>query len=453
MYICVLDADGQVRVHRNGPATPEHFLSTIAPYREDLVVAVECIFTWYWLADLCAREGIAFVLGHALYMKAIHGGKAKNDKIDAHKIAVLLRGGMLPMAYVYPREMRATRDLLRRRCHFMSKRAELLTHIQNTASQYLLPAFGKKLAYHGNRTDVAARFPDPEVRKSIETNLALLDHYDRLLTDLELHLTRTAKVHDINAFYRLRSVPGIGKILALVLLYEIHDIRRFPTVQDFTSYCRLVKCGKESDGKHYGYGGAKIGNAHLKWAFSEAAVLGLRQNLPAQQYVARLAAKHGKAKALSIFAHKLGRAVYYMLRRGHAFDAAKFFPPPAPRQRRGPAGTQVADIMLGGPTGDVPLRPEAADAAGSECRHQHEHTAPLAGARAGAPPPPVPFDLDTPDRLEPPVADGVPRRRPTRARGNTSSRSAVAAAARGARPRRWPDPNPVEVAMSPTADD
>jgi len=259
-------------------------------------------------------------------MKAIHGGKAKNDKIDAHKIAVLLRGGMLPMAYVYPREMRATRDLLRRRCHFMRKRAELLTHIQNTASQYTLPAFGKKIAYKANRADVAEQFPDPAVRKSIETNLALLDHYDRLLTDLELHLARTAKVHDANAFYRLRSVPGIGKILALVLLYEIHDIHRFPRVQDFVSSCRLVKCATLSDGKHSGYSGKKIGNAHLKWAFSEAAVLCLRQNPTAQQYVARLAQKHGKPKALTILAHKLGRAVYSMLSRGHAFDATKFFP-------------------------------------------------------------------------------------------------------------------------------
>ena len=289
MYICVLDGQGKILVHRNGPATPEHLLAMLAPYREDGVVAVECIFTWYWVADLCAEEGIPFVLGHALYMKAIHGGKAKNDKIDAHKIAVLLRGGMLPMAYVYPRAIRATRDLLRRRCHFMRKRAELITHIQNTASQCLLPRFGKKIAYHGNRTDLAEQFTDPEVRKSIETNLALLDHYDRLLTDLELHLTRSAKVHDANAFYRLRSVPGIGQILARVLLYEIHDIHRFPRVQDFASYCRLVKCAKESDGKHYGYSGAKIGNAHLKWAFSEAAVLCLRRNPAAQQYVARLA--------------------------------------------------------------------------------------------------------------------------------------------------------------------
>ena len=330
MYICVLDAEGKVRVHRNGPATPEHCLNVMAPYREGLVVAVECIFTWYWVADLCTHDGIPFVLGHALYMKTIHGGKAKNDTIDAHKIAVLLRGGMLPMAYAYPRAMRATRDLLRRRCHFMRKRAELLTHTQNTASQYLLPTFGKKIAYHANRTDVAERFTDPEVRKSIETNLALLDHYDRLLTDLELHLTRTAKVHDVNAFYRLRSVPGIGKILALVLLYEIHDIRRFPSVQDFVSYCRLVKCAKESDGKHDGYSGAKIGNAHLKWAFSEAAVLCLHGNPAAQRSVARLTTQHGKAKALTIFAHKLARAVYSMLRRGHAFYPNRFFHDPSP---------------------------------------------------------------------------------------------------------------------------
>jgi transposase len=98
MYVCILDQSGTVLVHKNLPTTPEAFLRVIAPYREDVVGGVECMFTWYWLADLRQKEGIAFVLGHALYMKAIPGGKAKNDKIDAHKIAVLLRGGMLPQA-------------------------------------------------------------------------------------------------------------------------------------------------------------------------------------------------------------------------------------------------------------------------------------------------------------------------------------------------------------------
>jgi transposase len=325
MYLCVLNQDGEVLLHRDMKAAPGPFLQAIAPYREDVVVCVECIFTWYWLADLCAHEGIPFVLGHALYMKAIHGGKAKNDRIDAHKIAVLLRGGMIPQAYVYPAEMRATRDLLRRRMHLMRHRAGLLAHIQNTNSQYNLPQIGKKLAYKANRGGVAERFSDPAVQKSIEVDLTLIGSYDRLLTELELEIVNTAKAHDAQTFYRLRSIPGVGKILALVLLYEIHDIHRFPRVQEFVSYCRLVKCARESAGKRYGTAGAKIGNAYLKWAFSEAAVLFLRNNPAGQKYLARLAKKHGKGKALTVLAHKLARAVYYMLRRDTAFDLDKFF--------------------------------------------------------------------------------------------------------------------------------
>ena len=129
MYISILDQDGSIVCQRSMKTDPERFLQIIGPFREDLVVAVECIFTWYWLADLCHRENIAFVLGHALYMKAIHGTKSKNDRIDAYKIAALLRGGNLPVAYVYPQEMRATRDLLRRRMYISRKRADLLAHI------------------------------------------------------------------------------------------------------------------------------------------------------------------------------------------------------------------------------------------------------------------------------------------------------------------------------------
>ena len=156
------------------------------PNREDLVIAVEGIFTWYWLADLCHREGIAFVLGHALYMKAIHGGKAKNDKIDADKIARLLRSNRLPQAYVYPASMRATRDLLRRRNHRVNKRAELLAPIQNTNSQYNLPEFGKKIARKSNRIRLSERFIDPCVQQSIELDMALIDVYGQRSAELEL---------------------------------------------------------------------------------------------------------------------------------------------------------------------------------------------------------------------------------------------------------------------------
>jgi transposase len=324
MYLCILDQEGQILLHQNIRSRPEPFLAAVAPYREDLVVAVECMFTWYWLADLCRREGIEFVLGHALYMKAIHGAKAKNDKVDAFKIAKLLRGGNLPKAYVYPPEMRATRDLLRRRLHLIRRRGNLLAHIQNTHHQYNLPVPSAKIAYKANREGVPDAFAEPDARRSMEVDFLLIEHYDRVLRELELHLVRQAKRHDPDAFHRLRSVPGIGKILALTILYEIHEIDRFPRVQDFLSYSRLVKCEHSSAGKKLGTGGAKIGNVHLKWAFSEAAVLFLRCNPEGQKHLRRLAGRHGKAKALSILAAKLGRAVYLMLSKERAFDMDRF---------------------------------------------------------------------------------------------------------------------------------
>jgi transposase len=324
MYLCILNQAGAIVLHRNMKADPDSFLTAIAPYRDQIAVAVECIFTWYWLADLCAREKITFVLGHALYMKAIHGGKAKNDKIDAQKIAGLLRGGMIPEAYVYPETMRSTRDLLRRRMQMMHQRAQLLAHVQNTNHQYNLPDIGKKISYRGNREGVAERFADASARSNVAFDLKRIGFYDGLLNEIELEIVRHAKQHDPNSLYLLDTVPGVGKILSLVLLYEIHDVGRFPSVQDFASYCRLVKPRKESAGKVYGSSGGKIGNAHLKWAFSEAAVGFLRHNPEGQAYLARLEKKNGKGKALSILAHKLARAVYYILRRKEAFEMKRF---------------------------------------------------------------------------------------------------------------------------------
>ena len=303
---------------------PAAFLNIIHPYRQDLAVAVECMFTWYWIADLCIQENITFILGHALYMKAIHGGKAKNDKIDSHKIAVLLRGGMMPQAYVYPARMRATRDLLRRRNHFMRKRAELYAHIQNTRSQYNLPDPLGCIAKPQNREGIVERFLDPAVQKSVAANLAMVEAYDRILSQLEHDIIASAKEHDLRSYALLQTIPGVGRILALIILYEIESIERFPKVQDFVSYCRLIKSIKESNGKKYGSSGKKIGNAHLKWAFSEAAVLFLKGNEPGKKYLERLTHKHGKAKALSILAHKLGRAVYFMLKNKEAFHQKKF---------------------------------------------------------------------------------------------------------------------------------
>jgi transposase len=327
MHVCVLDHDGQVVFDRNLACRPEPLLHAIAPFRDGLVIGAECMFAWYWVADLCAAENLDFVLGHALYMKAIHGGKAKNDRIDAGKIARLLRGGNFPLAYAYPRGMRETRDLLRRRTYFVRKRADLMTHLQILNSQYNHEPFVKKLSFAANRAemDIAQRFKDVSVQRSAAANLAIIDALDEQIGALELYLTRTAKVDDVQTYHRLQTVPGVGKILALILLYELHDIKRFDRVGQFLSYARLVRCAHESAGKKVGSGGKKIGNAQLRWAFGEAACLFLRASERARKWKQKQQAQRGEAKALAILAARLGRAVYHLLRKREAFDEERFW--------------------------------------------------------------------------------------------------------------------------------
>jgi transposase len=325
MYVCVLDQKGKTMVHENINTEPELLLKLISPYLKNIVVGVECVFCWYWVSDLCAKHQIPFVLGHALYMKAIHGGKTKNDKIDSYKIALLLKGGNFPTAYSYPAEWRATRDLLRRRMYLMRRCGELVAHIQNTKTQYNLPGFTKRLARKYNHDGVAEKFDNPEVRKSVEVDLAAIASLNQILNQLEWHIEKTAEQHDYHTLYLLRSIPGVGLILALVFLYEIQDIKRFPSVQDFSSYARLIKPVKESDGKWAGKSNGKIGNHHLKWACNESAILMLRESEKAKQYVAKLERKYNKGKALGILTHKIGRTVYYILKNKEAFNMEKFF--------------------------------------------------------------------------------------------------------------------------------
>jgi transposase len=326
MFTHVLDNTGATVFARDLLANPQVFLDAVAPFRQGLVVGCECMFAWYWLADLCEDEAIPFTLGHALYMKAVHGGKAKNDRIDAAKIAGLLRGGMFPMAYVYPRAKRETRDLLRRRCFFVNQRAQLIAHIVNTNSQYNLPPLTAKLCYPRNRTeDFAERFHHPATQLSIRADLKLIDAFDAQIDDVESAVLKSAKVDNPVTLQFLRTIPGIGKILSLVMLYEIDQAERFPEAGNFLSYARLVRCAHESAGKKKGSGGKKIGNAHLKWAFSEAACLMLRAWPDAKKWLQRQERKRGKKKALSVLEAKIGRTVYHLWRKQQPFDPKRFF--------------------------------------------------------------------------------------------------------------------------------
>jgi transposase len=327
MHACVLDQAGNTLFDRNLPSRPETLLRAVQPFQEGLVIGVECMFAWYWVSDFCVTHDIAFVLGHALYMKAIHGGKAKNDRIDAGKIARLLRGGNFPTAYAYPKGMRETRDLLRRRTYLVRRRAELFTHLQILNAQYNLAPFPKKLSFAANREEmnIAAQFSDASVQKSAAADLAVIDRLDEVIAEMELYLTRTAKIDNLQTYHRLQTIPGVGKLLGLILLYEMHEAQRFDRAGQFLSYARLVRCAHESAGKKLGAGNKKIGNGHLRWAFAEAACLFLRRSDRAKSWKQKQAAQRGNGKAMAILAARLARAVYHMLRKGEAFDEERFW--------------------------------------------------------------------------------------------------------------------------------
>ncbi len=322
MYVCVMDSQGNKLLHMNIRNNDfAFFLKKIEPWRHDMTVCCECLFCWYWLADACEEAGLQFVLAHALYLKAIHGGKNKNDRIDSEKLAHLLRSNLIPPGYAYPAAKRPIRALIRQRTSYVWQRVELLQRISTSQLARNQQPVSK---FSNNRTKWLAALlevtGDPRERFALEQDVQLVVHYDNAIKTLEKELLTLTRRNEPRDFALLRTIPGIGKTLGLTLLYEIDTVERFPAVGDFLSYSRLVKGTVSSAGKIKGLRGAKLGNPYLRWAFGEAAVLGKRHHEELDAFSRRLENKHGKFKGNAILASKLGRAVYYMLRNGTAFD-------------------------------------------------------------------------------------------------------------------------------------
>ena len=327
MYVCLMDRDGQKLVHRNIRDNDfQFFLKLIAPYRHDLTVCCECMFGWYWLADACHDAGLPFVLAHALYLRAIHGGKNKNDRIDSEKLAHLLRTNLIPPSYVYPAAQRPLRALLRQRLFYVWRRSELLARIHShQLAHNRTPVPRTRRVREPWAEQVLAREDHPLRQFALQNDLALITHYDTQLKGLETHLQQLTKQHAGRDYALVQTVPGIGEYLGLTILHEIGNIERFPTVKNFLSYCRLVKGTVASAGKIKGLRGAKLGNPYLRWAFGEAAVIAKRDHKLIGPLAQRLEARMNgnKFKANTVLAIKLARAVYFMLRQGTGFDAER----------------------------------------------------------------------------------------------------------------------------------
>src|SRR6266540_1503690 len=232
LFLSILDRDGQAGFARNLPAAPEPFLRAVAPFRDGLVVGCECMHCWYWLADTCRDAHIAFALGHAWAMKAVHGSKTKCDRHDAQAIA-RLRGGNFPLAYAYPQERRGLRDLLRARLRLVRQRAELYGHGHSARRQANLPPVCSDVKYKSKRGAISADIADPFVRRRVEADLALLDPLDATIRHLEADIEEAAREHYPTELAVLQTTPGVGPVLSLTILLEIDTIDRFDTRQQF----------------------------------------------------------------------------------------------------------------------------------------------------------------------------------------------------------------------------
>jgi transposase len=324
MYVCVMDRQGKKLVHTNVKDNDfKFFLKLVQPYQHSLTVCCECMFGWYWLADACQDAGLTFVLAHALYVKAIHGGKNKNDRVDSEKLTHLLRSNLIPPAYVYPAQKRPLRALLRQRIFYVWRRAELLARIHShQLAHNRIPARQTRRVRDGWEEQLLAAEDHPLRQIALKNDLAMIRHFDKQIFGLEEELQRQTKKVACRDYALLQTVPGIGETLGLTVLHEIGDIERFPTVKDFLSYCRLVKGTVASAGKIKGLRGAKLGNPYLRWAFGEAAVIAKRDPCTIGPLAQRLEAQMGgnKFKANTVMAIKLARATYFMLKNKTVFD-------------------------------------------------------------------------------------------------------------------------------------
>src|SRR5438094_3171119 len=320
-----MDRQGQKRVHTNvrdttstSSRSSSRPTSTVSP-----CVANACLAGIGWLADACQDVGLTFVLAHALYVKAIHGGKNKNDRIDSEKLTHLLRSNLIPPSYVYPSEKRPLRALLRQRLFYVWRRAELLARIySHQLAHNRTPAKQTRRVLDSWEEQLLAAEDNPLRQLALKNDLAMIKHFDHQISQLEEELQRQTKKVAAREYALLLTVPGIGESLGLTILHEVGDIERFPTVKDFLSYCRLVKGTVASAGKIKGLRGAKLGNPYLRWAFGEAAVIAKRDHFLIRPLAQRLEQQMGgnKFKANTVVAIKMARAVYFMLKNKTVFD-------------------------------------------------------------------------------------------------------------------------------------
>ena len=323
-YLVVIDETDELVEAKRLPNDIELVRRALGPYRLQLVgIAVESTFNWYWLVDGLEESGYKVHLVNTLAAQQYKGLKYTDDKSDARWLAHMLRLGILPTGWIYPREKRAVRDLLRRRSQLVRQKTANRLGLRNVLERSAAKRLSSNALKRVSKADLCEWIEDPHVRLSMQASLAVIDTLSEQIERIEKTVAEHAVLDD--SYRLLTSVKGIGPTLASTIWYETGDIGRFSTVGKYVSYCRLVRAERNSNQRVKGSGLRKNGNPYLSWAFHEAAHFAVRFQPDARRWYEKKRSKTCPLVAIRALAHKLARAAYFMMRDQVPYEPQRLF--------------------------------------------------------------------------------------------------------------------------------
>jgi len=307
------------------PNDPQTILAALERYKDDLTgIVVESTFNWYWLVDLLMDHDYRVHLANPSAVKKYEGLKYSDDNHDAFWLSHLLRLGILPEGYIYPKNERSIRDLLRKRGHLVKLRTSLILSLQGIISRNCgLRVNASKIKAIRENNVLPLLTGDENLELSGSVSKEAIDFLTQKIRKIETAVKKKIKLK--KPFILLQTICGVGDVLSLTIMLETGSISRFPKVGDYVSYCRKVPTGWTSNGKSKGKGNKKNGNRYLAWAFSEAAELSRRFDDNARAWYNRKSAKKNFMVAHSALSSKLARAAYYIMKNNVPFDPGKLF--------------------------------------------------------------------------------------------------------------------------------
>ena len=296
----------------------------LEPFRKQIVgIAVESTYNWYWLIDELQADGYKMHLANPSAMQLYEGLKYTDDKWDAFWLATMLKLGILPQGYIYPKERRPMRDLMRRRLRYVNQRTSHVLSLQSMLTRHLALQLNSNEIKKLKLADAEKLFDDPFAVLAVQNSISTISFLNTKANQMERMLLKKLKIE--KQYEVITSMPGVGIVLGLTVMLEVDDFSRFPSAGNYSSYCRCVKSEKISNKKKKGKGNQKNGNKYLAWAYVEAAHLIIRYCPEANQFYQRKKAKTNGALATKALANKLARATYCMIRDQAMFDVNKIF--------------------------------------------------------------------------------------------------------------------------------